>query len=1098
MPFRPIKRTTAPAVEPSFLDRIGGIPGLFAAGTRAVTGVTSAMGGPLGALISGGGELGAEALEGSLAGQTPARTAARVGAASAIGAVPFGAVLKAGRPLASAARGALYSGGGEALRELAATDTVDPETAIKSGLTGGAITGGLSYLMKLFKGKPPVPAPKPAFTSPPVIGEEAGTFQYRVPPRPARMVHQPTPVEANKFQQDVRTSIEAGLRDADTAKSRLKDLDAAIKATKREASLTRAASGRTETRAVQQETSAELAQLRQEIKAANEATKAGLISDAIEERGLEAGKPSISRGVSAKTEEGTLSMRTPFRKPKPARGTSGWREEGEAGSVSDLEDMLTGKPSGAVKPPATGGLPPEGTYARVLYNREIANGVSPSAAIIRTEETIYNTARKLGVDPKELALKPVSPSAAPKVEAPVSPVKAAPIARPEPKPVEPVVPAPVKSITFAEFERLPREERITFPEDIPIVNESGVRLSKGYALTKIAMNPEAPMAAAVKPVVATLHKNPDFPGVGRQWDIELPGGGKTTVTAKTAVERYGATNISAEELALDAELRTAVLPELTKAVGVPAEGNIPRLRARAPELEIKDTGELSDLLKGISKGTTRRGGTAAPVTPVTPKVEVPPTAPAAAARPPEFDQYPPEVVAELDKLGPQYRAAQGAEKRGLGAQLSEIRDFMSGKKMRDSWRGASEKGAIDPMLLARLGLGAGGALIGAATDPLENPLASAVAGGVAGALAPSVIPMLAKMGANPNVLQNLEQKIQSPGGIRTAASDIWRTLPQIQRFNYLTNLHGLTANAVFGPYGSAVMGAIEAGLSGDPRGWALLKTLTPKAFLKEMTAKANRLEAAELIMHGELGRAENLRIGKGSPKFQRAMAAPGYAMTMGDTAARKMIQRAGFSEAEARRMTLTSEPELPAGKEMVRLGKSSVLMNLLAPFRRTPTNIAEQGFMRLPGVGALIQGTRANPDPIRQQLIQQGIMTPAVTGLSGAIASQLDPETAKIVRRYVTNFGGVYSLPAAVGFAGGQAIHAGQPAVSARNIMPAIEALPLPTTDTISGMAKFLLEPKGRNIPAGAVPKDLKDWLFPPVKSTNLPGVPRLPRIKSR
>lgn len=132
---------------PSFIDKLGGIKGILASGTRALSGVASAEGGWLGAGISGAGELGAEALEGSLFKQDIGRTLARTGAAAGLGAIPFGAVLKAGKPIASALRGAVHAGGGEAVREVAAGNDLDPSAIGTSALLGGATTGLLAKFL---------------------------------------------------------------------------------------------------------------------------------------------------------------------------------------------------------------------------------------------------------------------------------------------------------------------------------------------------------------------------------------------------------------------------------------------------------------------------------------------------------------------------------------------------------------------------------------------------------------------------------------------------------------------------------------------------------------------------------------------------------------------------------------------------------------------------------------------------------------------------------------------------------------------------------------------------------------------------------------
>ena len=392
-----------------------------------------------------------------------------------------------------------------------------------------------------------------------------------------------------------------------------------------------------------------------------------------------------------------------------------------------------------------------------------------------------------------------------------------------------------------------------------------------------------------------------------------------------------------------------------------------------------------------------------------------------------------------------------------------------------------EKGAASQELLASLGLGIGGAALGAATDPFDDRFMSAVAGGAVGAVAPAA---LMKLGAAPETLRNLSENISTPEGLKATASKIWETLPQIQRFNYLADAWGIPANSVAGPYGSAVMGALEHGLAGDPRGWVALKSLNPVAFAQEY--KGSFKEAAKLI-----GRAEGHPLSETANVGEAILATPGTWMTAGDVAARRFLERAGFSADEARRITLTSEPELPAFKRLANVTKGSPLLQTLLPFTRTPANIGEQGAERIPGLGFLVQSMRETPDPIRQQLVQQGLST-AVAGGAGLIGASLDPEAAKIARRYVSNFGGQYSIPATVGFTAGQAIREGKPVVSAAALRGVSQSLPLPTTEPITEWVEFL-SGEGR-IPGGAMPRDIRDMLFPADTVPELSAIPRFKR----
>src|ERR1017187_9206162 len=134
---------TADAKPQSFIDRIGGWRGIAAAGVRMGAGVLGAEGLAPGAAINAAGETLAEGVEGSDISPT------RIATEAAIGAVPFGEILKAGKIGNSMIRSGLYGAVGTGARELASGQSLDP-TAIATQGGIGAITGGA--LSKFFGG----------------------------------------------------------------------------------------------------------------------------------------------------------------------------------------------------------------------------------------------------------------------------------------------------------------------------------------------------------------------------------------------------------------------------------------------------------------------------------------------------------------------------------------------------------------------------------------------------------------------------------------------------------------------------------------------------------------------------------------------------------------------------------------------------------------------------------------------------------------------------------------------------------------------------------------------------------------------------------
>jgi hypothetical protein len=388
--------------------------------------------------------------------------------------------------------------------------------------------------------------------------------------------------------------------------------------------------------------------------------------------------------------------------------------------------------------------------------------------------------------------------------------------------------------------------------------------------------------------------------------------------------------------------------------------------------------------------------------------------------------------------------------------------------------------AKHPEFASRVALTGAGALMGAVADPFDNPVLSAAAGAGVGILTPSTVSALERLGAPKGAIAAISTPGEAaPKSLGEAAKRLFSHIPDIQRANYLASGNGLMANVFAGPWGSAMMGSLEHLLSGDMRGWKAMKMLGPNNFVKLW---GDSLWDAKSTIE----RAEGHKLSEATTMIGKISAFPGTWMTAGDLASRKILMSAGFTEEEARVMTLTSHPELPfakfvgeAGRDKV-TGQTSGLLQFLFPFRRTPANIMEQGAMRVPILGEIVQSYRKNPDPAKLRVIQQ-LMGIGVGGVAGGVGSQLDPETAKTARRFVANLGGQYSLPASIGFAMGQASRAGKPMASGV-IQQAPYMMPLPTAEPIGEWVKLggqvitgQRNAKGElDIPRGAYPTFLR------------------------
>lgn len=349
----------------------------------------------------------------------------------------------------------------------------------------------------------------------------------------------------------------------------------------------------------------------------------------------------------------------------------------------------------------------------------------------------------------------------------------------------------------------------------------------------------------------------------------------------------------------------------------------------------------------------------------------------------------------------------------------------------------NEKGAIDPMLMARVAGGLGGAALGAESgDDTASKIRRGVGFGVAGALAPGIAKAL----------------YEDP----TAA--LWKGveyLPKIQRANLLTSMKGLPTNAAGGPAGALFFDALERMGSGDARGGEILKKLF------NVPELVGRIPKAYKEAGGKIGRAEGDPVKPGGPLFDRVTRIPGTALTTGDEVGKSIFHDVGVPEQEALDATLTSEPFSKLGKSISNIGRGSPIGQTIMPFARTKVNWIEQGLRRLPGVGEAVQRMTAlnggyPMDPARQRIAQQAIGAATMAG-TGALGDNVDPETAAALAPIVSNLGGRYGLAGVLGLAGGAALRAGStvPEAIGKALTKGATEFPLPTTSPLVDLFKW-------------------------------------------
>lgn len=381
------------------------------------------------------------------------------------------------------------------------------------------------------------------------------------------------------------------------------------------------------------------------------------------------------------------------------------------------------------------------------------------------------------------------------------------------------------------------------------------------------------------------------------------------------------------------------------------------------------------------------------------------------------------------------------------------------------------EGGISPEAAAQMGLMGTGAALGYATDPMDNPLVSALAGGAIGAAIPALLPKIAALSpkamADPNIpvdAKNVIQKMMTTQGQSAMVSDMVTSIPHVMRANLLYSPN-IINNSIVGPWANAFWGAVEGALAGDARAIAMLQdgAVNPVTWIQSYPSKI--AEARQIISTAEGAAGERIgsTIGPGANKALREYTErPGIYMTAGDKNTRDLFELYGYSPEEARVFTMTNDPELKLTKAAVNFQRTSgPIGQVLQPFAKTVANIAEQGAYRTPVVGEIAQMFRATPDPIGARMVQQGIggtlggaaylggsNFPTDTNLPG----MSDAKTLNLLRSFLSNAGGRYSLPIAMGLAAGLASQDNDNLVAqgVSGVKEGFQGLPLPSFDILN------------------------------------------------
>ena len=1033
----------APLETDTFLDRMGGPRGLAATGVRVGTGFAAGfpaaapgIGTAIGAGIAGGGESLAEWLEGS------DQDLGRIGVEAGLGAVPLGMVFKAGRPVASAIRGGLQAGIGTAGRQYAASGEVDPRSVAESAVVGGGVGGALG---KLFKG---LDAPAPLVAAPYELETTAQRGGQVLGPKGAQPFRAPTTVTYS-------TPPPAPLNPAAPPRFSTREEYEAFKASQMPA---QAPYPRAPVAYGIPEASVDLKELQHAAKAERdaaamlqkerEAQDAAIAIDKAKQN-LNQQDPTVSQTVSAPIPGGTERLTTKWAAedvPVPSGQSSGMFDE--------LGRALGGGP------PRKGAA---GTH-RVLADTPAQ--APPTASVLGASEAavdpieLYHAWRASGVSHIQAwdnALNGLNPAQASaeasqlrELETFLGQIKGrqaelapAPAAASVAQPVAPVTARPSATQRFDN-----RVQKILGAVDEPVQDVAPPVAQPATTPANISREDihfGAPRGAFVEGV------SPVQPEVAQFFPSRTAAAGSQYGNLKRLLETGEAPNIPPE----------ARLPSFAKdASGVRMAGAAAARESKAAQTAVVPPPQAAQ--------------------PVVPPSAAIPTEEISILQQLSTSTDPTEQIQLLDRLKQIQNTSPPAGGTTLGAGLGGA-------------QGIFDIIQRNPQFAARLGAGAVGAGVGAASNE-EDPFYGALIGGGIGAGGTAAL-----------------QALQRGGGAARAAGErdgvgdwLMENIPRIQRFNHLADPRSIVINSFGAPYGALMTGGLEAGLSGDPRGYQLLKqSWNPVQFGREMFESAP--EARRLIREGEMNRADYPGIGDAPGKYQSLMASPALAMTSGDVAARNAALRAGFSPAESRHMTMTNEAEFSALRHLSNLGRKTegdpsnvfdMAINFEFPFRRTPINVGEQGSMRIPGVGSIVQSQRpGGADPWRAQVVQQGLGLGAMAG-GYAAGSNLDPETAKWIRRIGSNMSGRYSLPFGMGFAAGQGRqrHQSLPRQIGSAFTQGIDdAMPLPATDTVRDWSNFVTGGGDGRPPRGSMPSGIRDELFPAEQSTALPQLKTTP-----
>lgn len=178
----------------------------------------------------------------------------------------------------------------------------------------------------------------------------------------------------------------------------------------------------------------------------------------------------------------------------------------------------------------------------------------------------------------------------------------------------------------------------------------------------------------------------------------------------------------------------------------------------------------------------------------------------------------------------------------------------------------------------------------------------------------------------------------------------------------------------------------------------------------------------------------------------------------------------------------------------------SWIANMAVPFSRTGSNVLAATPSRVPGVGALMKLSGLSTETGKAIAAQQGLGT-AISVASYQLGKNIDPANASMVRKWVRNTAGRYGVVAVGAFEAGQVARlggSGAQQLGTGITKGPIEGLPMPTKEPAQDWGNFLAQLSEGNltVPRSMIPvgiqKELK-LLDADIPYASNPGKPSDP-----